>query len=218
MIALIVADGDVPTRVAVDRLLGAAEASLVVAADGGALKAEQIGFRPHIVVGDADSLSATDVDRLRANGSDVIVHPAAKDESDTELAVREAVARGADRLLIVGAFGGRRLEHTVANLLLLCLPELRGRDVRLADGTSVVRLLEGPATLRVVGHAGDFVSLLPFVPAVDGVTTTGLAYPLVDEALSQGPARGLSNVMTADEAAVSASAGRLLVIHTRNRS
>jgi thiamine pyrophosphokinase len=212
--ALIVADGDVPSRVAIERLLGAPP-DLVVAADGGALKAERLGYAPDVVVGDQDSLSTADAGRLQAAGSEVVVHPAAKDESDTELAVREAVTRGATRLLIVGAFGGARLEHTIANLLLLAMPELSALDVRLADARSDVGLIEGGRALQVPGEAGDFVSLFPLEPRVEGVTTHGLAYPLTDEPLVQGPARGLSNVMTGSEASISTRAGRLLVVHTR---
>ena len=215
MEALIVADGDVPTREAVDRLLTPHGADLVVAADGGALKAEALGFRVDVVVGDSDSLAPAHVERLRAAGAEVVVHPVAKDESDTELAVREAIGRGATALTIVGAFGGARLEHTIANVLLLALPDLAGRDARLADGASEVRLLDGDATLTIDGQPGDFVSLLPLAPVVAGVTTDGLAYPLQDESLTQGPARGLSNVLTGGRATVSARTGRLLVVHTR---
>jgi thiamine pyrophosphokinase len=213
--ALIVADGDVPTREVVDRLLAPHGAQLVVAADGGALKAEALGLRIDVVVGDSDSLAPADVERLRAGGAEVVVHPAAKDESDTELAVREALGRGATALTIVGAFGGRRLEHTIANVLLLAMSELAGRDARLADGASEVRLLNGDATLTIDGQPGDFVSLFPLAPVVAGVTTIGLAYPLNHESLSQGPARGLSNVVTGARATVSVRSGRLLVVHTR---
>jgi thiamine pyrophosphokinase len=212
--ALIVADGDIPSRASVERLLAPAGASLVVAADGGALKARALGLRPDVVVGDSDSLPADASDALRADGVEVIVHPAEKDESDTELAVREALKRGARALLIVGAFGGPRLEHTIANLLLLCMPELSGCDARLADGASVVRLLEGGGKLAINGQRGDFVSLFPLASIAEGVTTTGLAYALTDEPLTQGPARGLSNLMTGDLATVSARSGRLLVVHT----
>jgi len=213
--ALIVADGDVPSRLAVDRLLGTSPPDLVVAADGGALKALALGFVPNVVVGDADSLAPSAVQQLRDDGAEVIVHPAAKDESDTELAVTEAIKRGATSLLIVGAFGGERLEHTIANLLLLSMPELSGRDVALADGASVVRLVEGGQQLTIDGQPGDFVSLFPLAPVTEGVTTTGLAFPLRDEALEQGPARGLSNVMNGKSATVGARTGRLLVVHTR---
>jgi thiamine pyrophosphokinase len=214
--ALIVADGDVPSRAVVDALLGSTTPDIVVAADGGALKATALGLPPHVVVGDADSLSATDVERLRADGVDVLVHPSDKDESDTELALREAIRRGAMDIVVVGAFGGTRLEHTIANLLLLTMPELDGLDVRLADAATEVRAVSGGSTLTLNGAAGDFVSLFPLAPVVDGVTTTGLEFALANDSLSQGPARGLSNVMNTDSATVTVRTGPLLVVHTRN--
>lgn len=216
--ALIVADGDVPSRAVIDRLIDpAAQRDLiVVAADGGALKAVALGLRPQVVVGDADSLSAADTARLRSDGVEVLVFSPTKDESDTELAVREALRRGAQRLVIVGAFGGRRFEHALANVLLLTLPELRGRDACLADGASVVRVLFGGERLEITGEPGDFLSLLPLTEEAAGVTTDGLAYPLGGATLSQGPARGLSNELSGDRASVSLDAGRLAVIHTRH--
>jgi len=213
--ALIVADGDLPSRAALDRLLEPAGQRLVVAADGGALKAEQAGLRPHVVVGDADSLSPAEIERLRAADVEVVVHSPAKDHSDTELAVREAISRGASSVLIVGAFGGRRIEHTLANVLLLATPDLAAHNIRLADEASVLRVLTGPARLEVEGEAGDYVSLLPLTELVSGVATDGLAYPLVDAQLFQGPTRGLSNELIGTTASVSVATGRLAVVHTR---
>jgi thiamine pyrophosphokinase len=218
--ALIVADGDVSAQLtrAEALLQGEPDARpLVLAADGGAHKAELLGLRPDVVVGDLDSLSPASVERLRGQGVEVQQHPRAKEESDTELAVREALRRGARQLVILGGLGGLRLEHSLANVLLLTLPELAGCDVTMVDGPSVVRVIGGRGAdrLELEGEEGDLVSLLALSERVEGVTTTGLAYPLDDEALLQGPSRGLSNVMQASNASVQTRGGRLAVIHTR---
>lgn len=214
VVALIVADGDVPARPAVERLLGAAP-ELVLAADGGALKAEAIGYPASVVVGDADSLAPEQVARLRASGTEVVVHPAAKDESDTELALNEALSRGATRVVIVGAFGGKRLEHTLANILLLASERLAGRDILLADGASTLQVMHDAERLELTGEPGDYVSLLPLTEQVSGVSTSGLRYALAKETLHQGPARGLSNELTDASATIHVDQGRLAVIHTR---
>ena len=65
------------------------------------------------------------------------------------------------------------------------------------------------------GLPGDVVSLLPFGAAAEGVTTSGLLYPLRGETLPPGPARGLSNVRTSPTARVSLRAGGLLIVETR---
>ena len=214
VVALIVADGDVPDRADVDRLLGGAQV-LVVAADGGALKAEALGYPAHVVVGDADSLATDQAERLRNAGAEVVIHAAAKDESDTELALDEALARGATRVVIIGAFGGKRLEHTLANILLIASERLKGRDICLADGASALRVMHDHESLDIHGSAGDFVSLLPLTRRVSGVTTVGLRYGLTGEVLEQGPARGLSNQLLNGAATIHIDQGRLAVIHTR---
>jgi thiamine pyrophosphokinase len=173
------------------------------------------------VVGDADSLSAASVDALRADGVDVRIHPAQKDESDAELALRAALSAGATEILFVGAFGGQRVEHTIANLLLLTLPDLAGIDVTLIDGPSTVRVIGaggGPGCADLAGERGDYVSLLPLRDAVDGVTTAGLTYPLVGATLRQGFTRGLSNELAADVGEVRTAKGLLAVVHTRRRA
>jgi thiamine pyrophosphokinase len=217
--ALIIADGDVPSRATVERFFPDWHTTppLVVAADGGALKAGALGLRPDVVVGDLDSLGVHDVERLRHDGVQVLAFPTGKDESDTELAVREAISRGAQRLRLVGALGGRRVEHSLANVLLLTMPELAELDVAIVDGASTLRVMgtRGGDRFEVHGEAGDYVSLLPLSEVVDGVTTGGLAYELAGEALRQGPARGLSNELTGQRAQITTRAGRLLVVHTR---
>ncbi len=218
MDALIVGDGEVPPPTVFERLFPRAQGNpqLVIAADGGALKAETLGLRPDVVVGDLDSLDERDVERLRREDVAVLAFPSRKDESDTQLAVREALARGADRVVLIGALGGRRIEHSLANVLLLTMPELSRIDASIVDRASTLRALGsgGRRRLELHGAAGDYVSLLPLTERVEGVTTSGLAYELHDEELRQGPARGLSNELIGARATISTTSGRLLVVHT----
>jgi thiamine pyrophosphokinase len=195
--------------------------ALVICADGGYRKAALLGLTPALVVGDGDSLTAELLAELAARGVPVQVHPVDKDESDTELALREAIGRGARRIVVLGALGGVRFDHALANVLLLAMPELRGVDVALVDGTTTVRLLAADASggegaaMPLARAPGDLVSLLPLTARVDGVITDGLRYALRDETLHQGAARGLSNELTADAARVRIGDGRLAVIQTR---
>lgn len=221
--ALIVADGDVPGRAALDAAWPGwdSEVALVVAADGGWDKAVALGLRPDLLVGDADSLPEARFDQLIADGVAIERSPTAKDESDTELALLAALRRGATHVTVLGALGGKRLDHALANIGLLGLPDPDSAEVELLDGATRVRLLRAPATnggavrCRLAGARGDLVSLMPLgVPAL-GVTTDGLLYPLFDETLALGPARGLSNVRNTTYASVTLRSGRLLVVETR---
>ncbi len=215
MRALVVAAGDPPTRAALDLAWPgwADEVDVVIAADAGATTADVLGLRPDLAVGDFDSIGPGGLERLRAAGIAVEIAPTAKDESDTELAVRAAVARGADALTIVGGLGGRPA-HLVANIALLALPELEGLATELLDGSTRVGLVRPGQVRELAGRVGDLVSLMPLGPRVDGVTTAGLAWPLDDEPLPLGPARGLSNIRVATVARVSIRSGILVVIET----
>lgn len=214
--AVVLADGDGPTRHELDRAWpGWADGvALVVAADGGARLAEPLGLQIQRWVGDGDSLEPERLATLRASGVHVNLVARDKDESDTELALLEALAAGAEDVTLVGALGGRRLDHGLANIGLLAHPALIGRGARLLDATTRVTLLRGPADARIEGRTGDLVSLLPISGRVDGIVTEGLRYPLAGESLELGPARGLSNVRRAPSAGVRLEAGLLLVIET----
>lgn len=215
-LAIVVADGDVPDRASLDATWPgwADDASFVVAADGGARGAERLGLRIDLIVGDGDSLDRVDLDRFAAAGVPIRRVPADKDESDTELAVAAAIEAGADRLVIVGAIGGRRFDHALANIGLLAHRALLGHDTSIVDATTRITLLSGPARRQFAGRAGDLVSLLPFGGDVTGVTTEGLRYSLAGEPLALGPARGLSNLRLGGTAIVDVRAGRLLVVES----
>lgn len=215
--ALVVADGDVDTSVLTE-LAGDPDRPLLVAADGGAAHVLAAGLVPDVVVGDFDSLSATDRAHLEGLGVELLAAAPDKDESDMELCLLTALERGATRLTIVGALGLVRPEHSVANLLLLADPRLDGSEVALVGrGSRISRLgsVEGPGEAVVEGEPGDFVSVFPLDPAVEGVTTEGLRFPLRGETLWLGPSRGLSNELTSGQARVTTRSGRSLLIHTR---
>jgi len=215
--ALVVADGEVPSRAALDDAWPGWDdgVSLIVAADGGALRAAAMGLIPAVVVGDLDSLDAAEVARLEATGIPIERTSVDKDESDAELAVLAAIARGAGRITVLGAFGGPRLDHALANVWLLSHPALRSLDACLLDARVRIRLLDataGPVRATIAGRIGDLVTLLPFAGAASGITTSALRYPLAGETLEPGPARGLSNVRLKAVATVELRGGRLLVV------
>jgi thiamine pyrophosphokinase len=217
--AIIVADGDLhpPLGRRARATTDGDSPVLVIAADGGAEKARRVGLRPDVVVGDADSLSAPALASLAADGVELRLLPAEKDESDTEAALRVAIARGADSIVVLGALGGSRFEHALANVALLALPELDRRQVAMGDGRTWVSLVgstDGPGSVELEGEPGDYVSLLPLDTEVGDVRTDGLRYPLTGEPLQLGSSRGLSNELLGRAARVTTGRGRLLIVET----
>lgn len=190
-------------------------ADLVIAADGGAHLLDGMGRRPDLLIGDLDSIDPALVDRLADGGTRVERHPADKDASDTELALCAAVAAGADSIVLLGALGGDRLDHELANLLLLADPALDGREVEVRRGGTTVRLLRPGRPLALRGVPGDLVTLLPLGGDADGVRSDGLRWALRDATLPAGGSRGLSNEIVAAPASVQLDRGSLLVVETR---
>ena len=208
MLAVVVADGEPASEDA-----GVARrADLLVAADGGARWLAAQGLRPNLVVGDLDSLDRREIERLQESGARVVPQPAEKDASDTELAVEAAITAGADRIVLVGAFGGSRVDHELANLMLLVEPAFSQVDLRLQRSSTLVRGISGNRSLVIEAEVGETVTLLPLGSDAIGVSTRGLRYALDQETLLMGRSRGLSNVVIGQPASVSIRAGSLLVI------
>jgi thiamine pyrophosphokinase len=189
----------------------------LIAADGGAARCLAAGLRPDVVVGDLDSLAEEAQAQLRAQGVEVRRASRDKDESDLELCLLLARELGVTQVTVLGAMGLVRPEHTLANLLLLADPRFSHLGlVLVGHGSRTWRIGEAdaPGEAHIEGRAGDHVSLLPLDPRVEGVRTAGLRFPLLDEDLALGPARGLSNELLAERGRVTTRRGRLVVVHT----
>ncbi|HYM52918.1 MAG TPA: thiamine diphosphokinase [Candidatus Dormibacteraeota bacterium] len=210
MKAVVVASGEPDARDAAHL----ANADLVVAADGGGRWLAAIGVRPDVLLGDLDSVEPAVVEQLADDGVTVERHPTEKGASDAELALGRAVASGADEVIVLGALGGQRLDHELANLLMLADPGWRGavRDLRIVRGGTVARALHGGERLSLAGTVGDLVTLLPIGGRAEGIRTDGLRYALDGEALDFGRSRGLSNEVIGTPASVWLERGTLLVI------
>lgn len=158
---------------------------LVIAADGGARHAAALGVAVDVWVGDFDSSAGLTLEAPRE------VHPAAKDETDAELAVKMALERGAGELVFVGAFGGR-FDHAAALMLGAVRLAREGQRVFLTSGDEwawpllagvpVVQELPAGVTLSVVACA-DLV----------GLSLGGVRWPLAGANVPLGSGWTISN-------------------------
>jgi thiamine pyrophosphokinase len=204
---IVVAGGDaVDTALVQPRLpVGAT----VIAADSGADHAAALGLSVDMLIGDLDSVSAAELARLEAAGVPVDRHPAAKDMTDLELALRAAVATGATEIVVVGGQGGR-LDHFLANALLLAADAFAGVTVRALAGSARSWVVRDAVTID--GTPDELVSLLPVHGPARGIWTDGLAYPLRGEDLHPGTSRGVSNTLLGTNASIRLKSGVLLVV------
>ena len=186
---------------------------LIIAADGGTHHCLARKVSPHVVAGDMDSLDPETLADLRSKGVVIKSYPPRKDKTDLELALKEALDRNASEIIILGALG-KRWDMTLANILVLTAPFLRGVKTRILDGRLEITCLGGGQKAVFNGRPGDVLSLAPLQDAAVGITLKGLEYPLNDATLPLGSTRGVSNVFTGETVEVELKTGCLLVCVT----
>ena len=181
---------------------------LVIAADGGLDAARRWRLRVDAVVGDLDSASSAALDWAKRCGATVDAHPVDKDATDLELAM--ASVQGQVEAVHVLLPVGGRLDQAVASLAVLASPRWAALEVTATVGEAHVTVVRGLRRLR--GEVGEVVSLLAVGGPALVASTSGLLFPLVEEALSPTSGRGTSNVVVAAPPTVEVAEGVLLAI------
>jgi thiamine pyrophosphokinase len=187
-------------------------ADVVIAADAGLHHAAALALDVDVIVGDMDSVDAVHLDDARARGTRVELHPIDKDATDLDLALDTALALGTGRIVVVDGGVGPRVDHFLANALLLTQAKLAGVAVEAAIGDAWLTVVRPGTPRSLHGEAGSLVSLLATGGVARGVTTTGLRWALRGDDLETGSTRGVSNTLSGDEATVSIVEGVLLAV------
>lgn len=186
----------------------------VIGVDSGVGHALRLGLQVHEAIGDFDSIAPGHLQQITRAGAIIERHSPDKDATDLELALDAAIQRQPSRIMVVGGHGGR-LDHFLANLLILSSPSFAAWPIEAHMGDAIVNVIHRQA--RFTGKPGDLLSLLPMHGDAHGVTTKGLKYQLRDESLDTGTTRGISNVFQDPIAHVSLRQGHLIAIRQRNR-
>ena len=177
---------------------------LLIAADGGYESLAKYGKKPHLLLGDMDSISVIPKDVPR------LVFPSEKDDTDTSLALKLAFARGYRRFILYG-ISGSRPDHFYATLQLMTSYAQRGARVSacLPEG-SIHMLHQG---MLVIGALppGTPVSILCPDGAATDVCIEGLKYPLLGTTLTDLFPLGVSNQATGKRARISVRKGTLMI-------
>ena len=187
------------------------ERDLIIAADGGFNHCRQWNVKPHLIVGDMDSVDPSDVTAYGHGEIEIHQFPAKKDETDLHLALQAAMDRNAGEIVILGALGAR-WDMTFSNVFILLAPFLRSVNVRILESHYELLCLHGPQKINLVGKPGNTVSLMPLAGPVTGIRLTGFEFSLDNETLPVGTTRGISNLFKNGTAEIEIERGHLLVI------
>lgn len=176
----------------------------VLAADGGLAHVNALGISPDGILGDFDSLGYV------PEGAKIF--PVEKDDTDSMLAVRQGLALGYKRFLLYGSLDGPRLDHTLANFQTLQFLADHNATGFLIGNTYIATVVKN-RSICFSAQAKGIVSVFCLGPNAQGVTLTGLKYPLKNATLTAGFPLGVSNHFTGTFARIRVANGSLLVLY-----
>lgn len=198
-----------PVQPELKRLLRADD--FIIACDAGYHNCERLGCKPNVIVGDFDSAPCP----VQEN-DDIVVLPHVKDDTDTEYAAKLASQKGFTEVLLLGALGGKRLEHTLSNLCTGLGLEQRGVRAALQDERSRITFVMPGESRRYQKEDFFYFSAFPMEGTAEGVCENGSFYELDDAVLTAGYPLGVSNEYAAgsDCITVSTRKGALVIVET----
>lgn len=179
----------------------------IICADAGFETALEYSIIPDLIVGDFDSAT-----KPIPNGIKVIELPEKKDVTDTMYAAMTGVKLGFSDFVFIGCLGGKRFDHSIANLEVLeYLSNHVARGTIAQEETRIV--LVKSSRLKIVDSVGSTLSVFPYNGSDCTVSYKGLEYPLNFHRLSvAGNIMGVSNSVVANPAYIDVHTGTALVI------
>lgn len=181
------------------------DGDFVIAADGGLKYLEQLNIIPDIIVGDFDSLGRV------PSGSNVIVLPCEKDDTDMSFAACEGLKRGYKHFRLYGASGGR-FDHTLSNIALLASLSRQGAAASMSAGETTISAITD-SELHFPADAEGYVSVFSHSDVSVGVNIKNLKYQLCDYTLESTSVIGTSNEFLGVESSISVAHGTLVVLY-----
>lgn len=182
-----------------------APGDFVIAADAGYQTCLRVGVTPDLLLGDFDSME------IPADFSNIRRSPVEKDDTDTMLAIKTGLAEGCGEFYLYGGTGGKRLDHTLANLQSLLYLCRRGARGWLYDNDFVWTVIENESlTVEKTVEWGLF-SAFCLGDRAEGIDETGFQYPLRDAILTPEFPLGVSNHILESAATITVRRGALAV-------
>ena len=179
----------------------------IICADGGLLIAEKLMLSPTHLIGDYDSMEMPDA-------PDIIKLPMEKDMTATEAAVDLAVSLGSHHITVLGGLGGR-FDHTMGTLGVMAKYCSKTHYLAMVDGQNYVRMVP-PGHYEIPKNSYKYLGVLSYGDFAENVTLRGVKYPLEDHFLTHETSLGVSNEIIGDEAEISFTKGKLLIIFSKD--
>ena len=180
------------------------EDDLIICADGGYNLICEAGIKPDVIIGDMDSVSGklpTDVK--------IYTYPCKKDKTDLHICVDFALQHKCDQIILLGVMGGR-ISHSMGSLMMLeYIHKNHAAGMILTASTRVFLVSD---KISVKRDNFKYLSLIPLTETADGVSISGVKYPLENAVLKREKNLGISNEFDSDTAEISVKKGLLTVV------
>lgn len=209
MKALIVAGGNKPSEKLLNSYINNAE--LIIGADKGSEYLYDYGIIPNIILGDFDSINKEKLKTIEDKNVEVIKFPPEKDYTDTEIAIMEAMKRGADTIYLFGGIG-TRADHTLGNIGLLLTTKKKGAALIIIDDHN--RMYLGHNDMILNGSYGETISFHALSDVVKGFEIKGAKYNLDSYDMHLLDPRAVCNEFLETPINIKYKSGELLIIHS----
>lgn len=197
------------------------EFDIIAAVDNGLTALDEAGIMPTHIIGDFDTADYKLKEKYMSMPLiNAVVLPENKELTDTQAAVELIISLNDSSytVYILGALGGARPDHGLANIYILVHFLNAGINAYLLDETSCIFLINKDTILNKNTYNRKYISLLPLTWQVKGVTLHGMKYPLDKAVITIGDSIGVSNEITESAAEVLIDEGILIVISSNDAS
>lgn len=208
MKAVIVTGGNKPSKALISSYIK--NSDLIIGADKGSEYLYDYEITPHVILGDFDSINKEKLKRIEENQVEIIKFPPEKDYTDTEIAIIEAIKRGADIIYLFGGIG-TRVDHSLGNIGLLLTTKNKGKKLIIIDHHNKMYLADKRMNLN--GNAGETISFHALSDVVKGFDIKGAKYNLDSYDMHLLDPRAICNEFVDSPIDIKYDSGELLIIH-----
>lgn len=185
----------------------------VICADGGLEKIKKLGLIPNLILGDFDSVNSSVLEDYKNLNIETVTFPSEKDYTDMELSINHAVKIGFKDIILVGA-SGTRLDHTVANMLLIEKYHKKDINIKILDNNNLIQMVTD--NMMIPFRKKYYVSIIPLSESIEGLTLEGFKYPLNNINVERGSTLCISNEISENIGVVKLNKGSAIVFISRD--
>lgn len=189
------------------------EYKFILAADGGTNHCIRASILPDLVIGDLDSISNETLKVIEDNNILIEKFPTKKDVTDTELCIDYLINRGFKDITLIGVTGNR-MDHTMANILLLNKLKNKGIKGKIIDENNTIYLVDTQLTLTK--EVDFFVSIIPITNSGIIISLRGFEYGLEHVRVNFASTVCISNKIIEENGTIEIHKGKALVFISKD--